>query len=177
VYAIGSAISNLFMKHGHGDPPTPHEGATDSLNALAFSATTHCLTGCAIGEVMGMVAGAALNWNNAVTIAVSTVLAFVFGYAFTFGPLLNSGVAFRTAVGLALASDTLSIAVMETVDNAVVLLIPGAMNAGLSDVLFWGSLALSLLLAFVAAFPVNRWLIRIGRGHALVHAHHQKIVH
>jgi Domain of unknown function (DUF4396) len=172
-----SLFGTCSMKHTHGDPPTPHEGATDSLNALAFSATTHCLTGCAIGEVMGMVAGAALNWNNAVTIAVSTVLAFVFGYAFTLGPLLNSGVAFRTAVGLALASDTLSIAVMEIVDNAVVLLIPGAMNTGLSDVLFWGSLALSLLLAFVAAFPVNRWLIRIGRGHALVHAHHPKVVH
>jgi uncharacterized protein DUF4396 len=165
------------MKHSHGDAPIRHHGATNSLNALAFSATAHCLTGCAIGEVMGMVAGAVLNWNNAVTIAVSTVLAFVFGYAFTLWPLLNSGVAFRTAAGLALASDTLSIAIMEITDNAAMLLIPGAMTAGLSDVLFWGSLALSLLLAFVAAFPVNRWLIRIGRGHALVHAHHQKVVH
>ena len=165
------------MKHAHGDPATAHHGPSASLNALAFSATTHCLTGCAIGEVIGMVAGTALNWNNAVTIAVSTVLAFGFGYAFTLGPLLHSGVPFSTAVGLALASDTLSIAVMEIVDNAVVLFIPGAMNAGLTDVLFWGSLALSLILAFVAAFPVNRLLIRLGRGHALVHAHHQKVGH
>ena len=167
----------MIMKHAHGDAPAGHQGAMVSLNALALSATTHCLTGCAIGEVMGMVAGTALNWNNAVTVAVSTVLAFVFGYALTLWPLLNSGVAFKTAVGLALASDTLSIGFMEIVDNGVLLLIPGAMNAGLSDILFWGSLAVSLILAFVAAFPVNRWLIRIGRGHALVHAHHQEVAH
>jgi hypothetical protein len=165
------------MEHTHGDPQTTDHGAGASLNALAFSATTHCLTGCAIGEVLGMVVGTALNWNNATTIAVSTALAFIFGYAFTFGPLLKNGVELRTALGLAFASDTLSIAVMEVVDNTVILLIPGAMTAGLSDILFWGSLALSLILAFIAAFPVNRWLIRLGRGHALVHAYHQKAGH
>ena len=165
------------MEHTRGDPQTTNHGARASLNALAFSATTHCFTGCAIGEVLGMVLGTALQWNNVTTIVISIVLAFIFGYAFTLGPLLTSGVEFRTAVGLALASDTVSITVMEIVDNAVVLLIPGAMNAGLSDVLFWGSLALSLVLAFIVAFPVNRWLIRMGRGHALVHAHHQKAGH
>ena len=163
-----------LMDHRHGEPHTTDQGVRGSLNALAFSATIHCFIGCAIGEVLGMVLGTALDWNNATTVAVSIVLAFAFGYAFTLGPLLKGGVQLQTAFGLAFASDTLSITVMEIVDNLVVLLIPGAMTAGLSEILFWGSLALSLILAFIAAFPVNRWLIGLGRGHALVHAHHQK---
>jgi hypothetical protein len=158
------------MEQHHNHPLTAHV-PSPSLNRLALTATTHCLTGCAIGEVLGMVIGTAANWHNAATVAVSTILAFIFGYAFTLGPLLKNGVELRTALGLALASDTLSIAVMEIVDNAVILFIPGALNAGLSSELFWTSLALSLLLAFVAAFPVNRWLIQLGRGHAVIHEH------
>lgn len=158
------------MEQHHNHPLTAHV-PSPSLNRLALTATTHCLTGCAIGEVLGMVIGTAANWHNAATVAVSTILAFIFGYAFTLGPLLKNGVELRTALGLALASDTLSIAVMEIVDNAVILFIPGALNAGLSSALFWTSLALSLLLAFVAAFPVNRWLIQLGRGHAVIHRH------
>ena len=148
------------------------EGEKASLTGLAISATVHCLTGCAIGEVLGMVIGLALDWGNAATVALSVALAFFFGYSMTLWPLLAGGMVFRTAKGLALASDTLSITVMEIVDNAVVLMIPGAMDAGLSSLLFWGSLALSLAVAFVAALPVNRWLLSKGRGHALVHAHH-----
>jgi hypothetical protein len=143
-----------------------------SLNRVAFSATLHCLTGCAIGEVLGMVIGTALGWGNWPTVALSIVLAFGFGYSFTMAPLLRSGLAFAAAAPLALASDTLSIAVMEIVDNTVMLLVPGALDAGLGDPLFWGSLAFSLAVAFVAAFPVNRWLIARGKGHAVVHAHH-----
>jgi len=155
--------SPLALEHSH----QRHEH-----HALAVSATIHCLTGCAIGEVFGMVMGVAFGWSNAATVALSVVLAFVFGYSMTLWPLLAGGMTFRMAAGLALASDTLSITVMEIVDNAVVLMIPGAMDAGLSSLLFWGSLALSLVVAFFAALPVNRWLISRGRGHALVHAHH-----
>ena len=144
----------------------------DSLTGLAVSATIHCLTGCAIGEVLGMVVGVAFGWSNAATVALSVVLAFFFGYSMTLWPLVAGGMPFKIAASLALASDTLSITVMELVDNLVVLIIPGAMDAGLTSVLFWGSLALSLAVAFIAALPVNRWLISRGRGHALVHAHH-----
>jgi hypothetical protein len=144
-----------------------------SLNRLAFSATLHCLTGCAIGEILGLVIATALGWGNAASIAIAIVLAFVFGYSFTLVPLLRAGVVLGTAVGLALISDTLSIAVMELVDNAIILLWPGAMDAGLADLLFWGSLAIALAVAFVAAFPVNRALIARGRGHAVVHPYHQ----
>jgi len=160
--------------HDHG-AHTDHavmSDATASLNRLAFSATTHCLTGCAIGEVLGLVIGIWLGWSNSASILVAVVLAFLFGYALTLWPLLRGGVAFKTAMGLALASDTLSITVMEIVDNAVVLAVPGAMDAGLSEPLFWASLVVSLAVAFVAAFPVNRWLISKGRGHAVVHAYH-----
>jgi uncharacterized protein DUF4396 len=143
-----------------------------SLNRLAFSATAHCLTGCAIGEVLGLVIATALGWGNAASIAIAVVLAFVFGYSFTLVPLLGAGIVLGTAIGLALAADTLSIVVMEIVDNTIILLWPGAMDAGLADLLFWGSLAVSLAIAFVAAFPVNRALIARGRGHAIVHAHH-----
>jgi Domain of unknown function (DUF4396) len=143
-----------------------------SLNRLAFSATVHCLTGCAIGEVLGMVIGTALGWSNVATIVLSIVLAFFFGYSLTMLPLLRSGLVLAAAVPLALASDTLSIAVMEIVDNAIIVLIPGALDAGLATLLFWGSLAASLLIAGVVAFPVNRWLIARGKGHAVMHAHH-----
>ncbi len=143
-----------------------------SLNRLAFSATWHCLTGCAIGEVLGMVVGTALGWGNAGTVVLSVVLAFLFGYGLTMLPLLRGGLAFGSVVGLALASDTASITIMEIVDNAIMLVIPGAMDAGLADPLFWGSLAVSLVVAGAAAFPVNRWLIARGRGHAAVHRHH-----
>ncbi len=135
----------------------------------AASATLHCLTGCAIGEVLGMVIGTALGWGAGATIALAVVLAFLFGYGLTMLPLLRSGMAFGTAVGLALASDTASITIMEIVDNAIMLVIPGAMDAPLSSPLFWGSLAFALAVAGVFAFPVNRWLIARGRGHAAVH--------
>ena len=151
--------------HGHAMHPAP------SLNRTAWSATLHCLTGCAIGEVLGMVIGTALGWGNGATIALAVVLAFVFGFGLTLLPLLKA-VDPRTALKLALASDTASITVMEIVDNAVMLVIPGAMDAGLDTVLFWGSLAFALAVAAVAAFPVNRWLIARGKGHAVVHAYH-----
>ena len=143
-----------------------------SLNRVAFSATVHCLTGCAIGEVLGMVIGTALGWGDYQTIALAVVLAFVFGYSFTMTPLLRSGMALAAAVPVAFAADTISIAIMEIVDNAIMLVIPGAMEAGLTNLLFWGSLAFALLVAGAAAYPVNRWLIARGRGHAVVHAMH-----
>ena len=141
-------------------------------NRLAFSATVHCLTGCAIGEVLGMIIGTALGWSDLATIVLAIALAFVFGYSLTMLPLLRGGLALGTAIPLALASDTISIAVMEVVDNAIILLVPGAMEAGLTEVLFWSSLAVALVIAGVVAFPVNRWLIARGKGHAVVHAHH-----
>jgi hypothetical protein len=143
-----------------------------SLNRLAFSATAHCLTGCAIGEVLGMVIGTALGWGNVATIALAVALAFFFGYSFTMVPLLRGGVALASAIPLAFASDTLSITIMEIVDNLIMVVIPGAMDAGLLSLLFWGSLAVALAVAFVAAFPVNRWLIARGKGHAVVHEYH-----
>lgn len=149
-----------------------HHAPAQSLNSLAFSATVHCLTGCAIGEVLGMVIGTALGWSNAATIALAVALAFFFGFLLTTIPLLRSGMALKAALGLALASDTVSITVMEIVNNAIMLAIPGAMNAGLSSPLFWGSLAVALLLGGAAAFPINRWLIARGRGHAVVHRYH-----
>jgi hypothetical protein len=143
-----------------------------SLNRVAFSATLHCLTGCAIGEILGLAIGTALGWGNFETIVLAIVLAFFFGYSFTVVPLLRSGLAFGAAAGIAFAADTISITVMEIVDNAVVLLIPGAMDAGLDELLFWASLAFALAVAFVVAYPVNRWLIARGRGHAVAHSHH-----
>jgi hypothetical protein len=155
--------------HGHG-PSGP--GASRSLNAVAFWATLHCLSGCAVGEVLGMVIGTGLGLSNGATIAASVALAFLFGYAFTVVPLLRSGMTARTAAGLALGADTISITIMEVVDNATMFVWPGAMDAGLGDALFWIALTASLLIAGVAAYPANRWLISRGRGHALVHAHH-----
>src|SRR5215212_7678796 len=147
-------------------------GTDTSLNRVAFSATTHCLTGCAIGEVLGVVIGTALGWGNFATIVLAIILAFFFGYSLTMVPLLRSGLALATGLPLAFASDTLSITIMEIVDNLIIVLIPGAMDAGLTSLLFWGSLAFSLAVAFVAAFPVNRWLIARGKGHAVVHEYH-----
>jgi hypothetical protein len=153
------------MNHAH------HEPAPD-VTRLALDATRHCLTGCAIGEVVGLLVAGAAGLTTEASIVAGIVLAFVFGYSFTFIPLLRGGMALGRAVGVTLAADTISIVVMEAVDNLVVLLVPGAMAAGLSDPLFWGSLAVGLVIAFAAAFPVNRWLITRGRGHALAHGGH-----
>src|SRR5512134_1670063 len=147
--------------------------AHPSVSRLAFAATAHCLAGCSIGEILGMALGAGFGWRPGITVSVSVALAFLFGYAFTVLPLLKSGMALVATLRLALASDTFSIVVMEIVDNGIMLVIPGAMDAGLAEPLFWASLAGSLLLAGMAAFPVNRWLIVRGRGHALVHAQHK----
>ena len=150
------------------------------LTRTAISATLHCLTGCAIGEVLGMMISAGLGWSNAVSIGVSVVLAFFFGYSLTIRPVLRAGLPFRRAARVALASDTASIATMEIVDNAFILIVPGAMAAGLATGLFWWSLALSLVVAFVVTVPVNRWLIGRGKGHAVVHEfhnHHEHDVH
>ena len=149
-----------------------HTGTSPNLTRLAISATLHCLTGCAIGEVLGMVIGTALAWSDLATVVLSVALAFVFGYALTVTPVLRSGVPLRRAVGVALAADTVSITVMEIVDNAVILAIPGAMGAGLGNWVFWVTLAGSLAVAFVVTVPVNRWLIGRGKGHAVVHQYH-----
>ena len=152
------------MNHAHGAQP--------DVTRLALDATRHCLTGCAIGEVVGLVISGAIGLTTEASIVAGIVLAFVFGYSFTFVPLLRGGMALGQAVGVTAAADTISIVVMEAVDNLVVLLVPGAMAAGLDDPLFWGSLALGLVIAFAVAFPVNRWLIARGRGHALAHGAH-----
>lgn len=149
-----------------------HKNGGPSLNRLAFSATIHCLTGCGIGEVLGMVIGTALGWGTVATIALAVVLAFMFGYSLTLLPLLRAGLGLRGSLRIALAADTASITVMEIVDNLVILVIPGAMAAPLTSALFWSSMALSLIVAGIAAFPVNRWLIARGRGHAVAHSHH-----
>ena len=143
-----------------------------SLNQMAASATTHCLTGCAIGEVLGLVIATQLGWHDLPSIALAIVLAFVFGYALTVRGLLAGGMALARALRLAFASDTISIGVMEIVDNLIVLVIPGAMAAGIVDPVFWGSLVLSLAVAWLVAFPVNRFLISRGRGHAVIPGHH-----
>jgi hypothetical protein len=145
------------------------EHGSQSLNSLAFSATVHCLTGCAIGEVAGLAIGTALGFSNLGTIALAVVLAFFFGYGLTSLPLLRSGMALGTVVPIAFASDTLSITTMEIVDNLIMLTIPGAMDAGLDSLLFWASLAFALVVAGLIAWPVNRWLIARGKGHAVVH--------
>lgn len=145
----------------------------ESLNWLALNATLHCLTGCSIGEILGMILGAEFGLGNTATITLAVVLAFVFSYLLTMLPLRGAGLSWKNAVRLALASDTASIAVMEIVDNAVMLAIPGAMDAGLDTPLFWGSLVFSLLVAGIAAYPVNRYLLARGRGHALVHEYHR----
>lgn len=144
----------------------------DSSWKSAVSATLHCLTGCAIGEVLGMVIGTAFGWHDVPTIILAITLAFLFGYSFTVGPLLRSGLSLGGALKTALAADTLSITSMEIVDNLIIILIPGALMAGLNTVLFWASLVVSLIVAFIVTVPVNHWLIVRGKGHAIVHDHH-----
>jgi hypothetical protein len=146
--------------------------AETSLNGLAARATTHCLIGCGIGEVLGVVIGTALGWTDFATIVLAIGLAFVFGYSLTVWPLVASGMAVRAAMRTALVADTISITTMELVDNAILLVIPGAMAASIATPLFWVSLAISLGIAWVVTFPVNRWLIARGRGHAVVHGSH-----
>jgi hypothetical protein len=157
-------------EHHHHELPT--EGR--ALDAVALSATLHCLTGCALGEIDGMVIGTALGFSDWGTVGLAVVLAFLFGYTLTSFPLLRAGLALSAVVPIALATDTVSIAVMEIVDNALIVLIPGALEVGVGDLLFWGSLSVALVVAGVVAFPVNRWLIARGRGHAVLHqsGHH-----
>jgi hypothetical protein len=153
--------------HGHGG------GAPAmSLNRSAFSATVHCLTGCAIGEVLGMILATWWGWGDFASIALAVALAFFFGYSLTIGPVLRAGVRLRRALPVVFASDTASISVMEIVDNGFILLVPGAIDAELGDSLFWWSLGVSLIIAFAFALPLNRWLIARGKGHAVVHAYH-----
>lgn len=159
--------------HTDGHPAHDHGGAGPSLNRLAASATIHCLTGCGTGEILGVVIGSALGWGTVATIALAVVLAFLFGYSLTMIPLLRAGLGLRKSIRIGLAADTASIVIMEIVDNLVILVIPGAMMAPLDSLLFWGSMALSLVAAGFAAFPVNRWLIARGRGHAVAHDAHE----
>ncbi len=174
---IVARVYNAAMAHEHHHHHDHSAHAADhaapSLNRTAFSATVHCLTGCSIGEILGMVIGTWLGWGNTATVVLSIALAFLCGYALTMKPLLGAGLSLGRAAALAFASDTASVATMEVVDNLVMLVIPGAMNAGLDNPLFWVSLAVSLVLAGAAAFPVNRYLIARGKGHAVVHAYHQ----
>jgi Domain of unknown function (DUF4396) len=149
-----------------------HAHAEQGLNGAALSATTHCLTGCALGEVAGMALAQALGWPNSVQVVVAIALAFVFGYSLTIWPVLRAGLSFREATGVALAADTVSIVIMETVDNVFVLLVPGAIDAGLGDALFWWSILLGFAIAFAPAWAANRWLIARGKGHAVVHQYH-----
>jgi hypothetical protein len=164
--------------HEHGDHQhvdhdhAGHAPASGSSWRTASQATLHCLTGCAIGEVLGMVIGTAIGLSAGATIALAVALAFVFGYALTMRGVVKADVPVRQALKVALAADTVSIAVMEIVDNVVMVTVPGAMDAGLADVLFWGALAFALAVAFVLTVPVNRWLIARGKGHAVVHAYH-----
>jgi hypothetical protein len=153
------------MSHHHHEMPS--EGA--ALTAMAFTATLHCLTGCALGEVAGMAIGTALGFSDLGTVALAVGLAFLFGYTLTSWPLLRSGMALAAVVPIALSVDTVSIATMEIVDNAIMLLVPGAMDAGLGDPLFWGTLGVALAIAGLAALPVNRWLLKRGKGHAVMH--------
>src|SRR5688500_4862386 len=159
-----TATRGESMEHGHH--------AMDATWAVALSATLHCLTGCAIGEVLGMIIGTAAGWSDGATIALSITLAFFFGYSLTSLPLLRSGLALGAVIPIALAADTFSIAVMEIVDNAIMVLIPGAMEQSLLDAGFYAALTSALIIAGLVAWPVNRWLISKGRGHAVAHAHH-----
>ncbi|MFD7715714.1 DUF4396 domain-containing protein [Streptomyces sp. NPDC059814] len=154
-------------EHAHHAAHTGHVGW-----GTAARATLHCLTGCAIGEVLGMVIGTAFGWGNLPTMVLAIALAFFFGYTLTLRSIRKAGVDFRTAFRVALAADTLSIAVMELIDNGLIALWPGAMDATLADALFWGTLTLSLAVAFAVTTPVNKWMIGRGKGHAVVHQYH-----
>src|SRR4051794_21532375 len=178
-----TGIEEVPMSHDHHHPAgkaastaapdhADHQRAGATTWGAAAAATLHCLTGCAIGEVLGMVIGTAAGLPNSATVVLSIVLAFVFGYGLTMRGVLRAGVGLRGALRIALAADTVSIAVMELLDNAVVVAVPGAMTAGLTSALFWGSLAFSLVVAFLLTTPVNRWMISRGKGHAVVHAYH-----
>ncbi|WP_408640370.1 DUF4396 domain-containing protein [Saccharomonospora xinjiangensis] len=158
-------------QHGSHGAHGSHGGHTATWG-MAASATLHCLTGCAIGEVLGMVIGTALDWNNVATIALAIALAFFFGYALSMRGIMRAGVGFKQALKVALAADTISITVMEIVDNGVMIIVPGAMEAPLNSLLFWGALAFAFAVAFVITVPVNKWLISRGRGHAVAHAYH-----
>jgi Domain of unknown function (DUF4396) len=153
--------------HEHHHHPMPTSGR--ALDAVAFSATLPCLTGCALGEITGMVIGTAIGLSDWGTVGLAVALAFLFGYTLTSLPLLRAGLALSAVIPIALATDTVSIAVMEVVDNAIMLSIPGAMEAGLTNTLFWGSLSVALVIAGAVAFPVNRWLITRGKGHVVLH--------
>lgn len=161
--------------HDHPHPPQTHGHGSAGLNVMAASATLHCLTGCAIGEVLGLMIGTAAGLSSVATIALAVGLAFLFGYALSTLPLLRSGMALGAALALVLAADTLSIATMEIVDNLVMALIPGAMDAGLVNPTFWISMPIALTVAFFAAYPVNRYLLRRGKGHALTHERHAEV--
>ncbi|MER5278957.1 DUF4396 domain-containing protein [Streptomyces sp. NPDC002809] len=170
IHAGHTSHANHSDHAGHTDHSGHGSGGVSW--AMAARATLHCLTGCAIGEILGMVIGTALGWGNVPTMVLAIVLAFFFGYTLTLRSVVKAGVDFRTAFRVALAADTLSIAVMELIDNGVIVLWPGAMDAMLSDVLFWGALAISLAVAFVVTTPVNKWMIGRGKGHAVVHRYH-----
>ena len=173
--AKGVATGHAAHEEHAGHEHQGHEHAGHAMEAtwrVAAMATLHCLTGCAIGEVLGMVIGTSIGLHDAGTVVLSVALAFVFGYGLTMRGVLRAGVPLGTAFRIALAADTVSIAVMELIDNAVIVAVPGAMDAGVTSLLFWGSLLLSLVVAFLVTTPVNRWLIGRGKGHAVVHAYH-----
>lgn len=166
----GTAHDHHTAHEHHGEHHGPAAGGASW--SMAAKATLHCLTGCAIGEILGMVIGTALMWGNVETMALAIALAFVFGYSFTLFAVRRAGLGLRAAVKVALAADTVSIAVMELVDNGIIALTPGAMDAHLSDALFWSALLGGFAVAFLVTTPVNKWMIGRGKGHAVVHAHH-----
>jgi membrane protein DedA with SNARE-associated domain len=172
LYVTITTLVGLALFAGHRLLKHRRKTKHQSLNATAVSATLHCLAGCSVGEVAGMIITTAYHWSAAPSVVLSIVLAFIFGYGFSMRPLLGHGISLKQALGLALAADTVSIAVMELADNGFVLAVPGAIYAGLNTGLFWISLAVSLVVAFAAAFPVNRYLIQRGKGHAVMHHHH-----
>jgi hypothetical protein len=166
------SIASSLMSHAHEEAHGAHAAAPAELNRLAASATNHCLTGCVLGEVVGMVIATALGWANVASIVLAVALAFLFGYSLTSLPLLRAGIAFAAIVPIALAADTVSIAIMEAIDNGFILLVPGAMEAGLGDFRFWAPLLGGFVIAWPFAFSVNRAMIRRGKGHAVVHEYH-----
>lgn len=176
VHAVHHSHPDQSQGHGHGQSedgghggPGPHGGASWGT---AVKATLHCLTGCAVGEIVGMVIGTALTWGNVPTMVLAIALSFLFGYSFTLFAVRRAGLDLRSAVQVALAADTVSIAVMELVDNGIIALVPGAMDAQLDDGLFWTTLLGGFAVALLITTPVNKWMIGRGKGHAVAHAHH-----